>query len=182
MKQMIWMVVMALAGACGGGEGTAAKQPATPMTQSTDVLVLGDATLSAEREGRQRTLALTADGKVLADGTHVLTLTTAGAIMDPQGTVHGHIGHDGKVVPVKPSQDMADMQIREDGAILDKGEVLVEFGPAGVLTGKLIESEGGGAKIAYTGAPDTRRALALAWMLASMSAEPAPAPPATAPN
>jgi hypothetical protein len=101
--------------------------------------------------------------------------------MDPAGVVKATMSADGKLtsVPPKPNVD-DDMTIRDDGAIVDdKGQVAVEFGADGYLTGPLIAGEGGGVKIKFTGAPETRRALALAFMLVSGEPQPMPAEGAT---
>ena len=166
MTKILMTVLFVVAAACGGG----AKDVHEPKSDA--VLVLGDATLSAEKDGEKHELVLTADGKIMADGKHVVTLTASGEIQDPTGKVWATLGADGKVVPAadNPGKD-DEIVIREDGAIMDNGEVAIEFGADGFLAGPVIATEAQGAKIAYTGAPETRRALALAFMIAMMSGE-----------
>jgi hypothetical protein len=168
MKKIVMTVLFVVAAACGGGGAKDVQEPT-----STAVLALGDASLSAEKDGVKHELVLTADGKIMADGKHVGTLTVSGEIQDPEGKVHARMGADGKVIPEPGAGGKDDeIVIREDGAIMDNGAVAIEFGADGFLAGPVIATEAQGAKIAYTGAPETRRALALAFMLAMMSAEP----------
>jgi hypothetical protein len=168
MKNILTIGFVVLLAACGGGGAKDVSEPT-----SAAVLVLGDASLSAEKDGVKHELVLSADGKVTADGKHVATLTAAGEIQDPTGKVLATIGTDGKVVPVAGAGGTDDeIVVREDGAMMDNGQVAIEFGADGFLTGPVITTEAKGAKIAYTGAPETRRALALAFMLVMMESEP----------
>ena len=185
MMKRIAMIVSLTLAACGGGSKE--KDVVTPPVVATPapILTLGAATMSADMNGQKMELAVAADGKVTADGRELGLLTSAGEVKAPDGRLVASIDATGKVTIPGETEEIL---VREDGAVVDKGAVVLEFGPEGVLTGSLVTGEMGNAKIAFTGAPDTRRAMMLAFITAMFvssqhggeahtdGAAPAPAP------
>jgi hypothetical protein len=179
----IAMIVGLTAAACGGGAKDKSDTVVAPVPTTTAILTIGPATMSADMDGKHMELAVAADGKVTADGRELGMLTPAGEVKATDGRLVASIDADGKVTIPGETEEII---VRADGAVLDKGAVVLEVGPDGLLTGPLVGTEMSNAKIAITGAPDTRRAMMLAFitaMFVSARSEPgtvegsAPAPP-----
>ena len=74
-------------------------------------------------------------------------------------------------IPTQPGEVVA---IRDDGAVLERGQVAVEIGADGRIGGRLI-ADLGEVVARFTGAPETRRAMMLAW-IAVRAAQASPHP------
>jgi len=157
-----WLVIGLIA--CGGSKSKPDTLAApTPIDASAvrPVLVLGAATLVADQDGRHSELRIDAEGSLFADANKVATVTSSGQVRLLDGTVILEIAADGKVSI--PNESGAPIEIREDGTVLENGQSSVEIAADGKIGGGLVASLGGVSARA-SGAPDTRRALMLAWI------------------
>ena len=165
MKQRIWMLAVFAVAACGGGGG--AKQPSTTVAaQTSAVLTVQPASLSATVDGQPMELAIDAAGKITVNGKLVGTIGANGEARDANDKVIASIATDGRVtIQGEPQEDIV---IRDDGSVVNRGEAIVSIGADAVLAGKLISEAD--AKITYAGPPEGRRAMMLAWLV-SVSTE-----------
>lgn len=181
MNKSLVALILAVA-ACGGGQKPAPEPtaPTGPTAPAAGSLVLGDASIAIEVDGEKHLLALTADGKVLADDKQIASISADGA-MTVDGAVVLRIAADGAITDGEGhALDAKRIVLRDDGTLVENEETILVIGADGALGGKLAETEMKGLRFVVSGAPETRRAIMFAWLggMASRS-EPAPAPPPT---
>lgn len=143
--QRYFFVSALLVAACGGGQH--------PREQTSD----GVLTITDDRG--ERSFRIKPDGTIVSDDGAVATLTADGELREGD-LVMMRLGKDGALV--LPDWPQFHATIRADGAVVQDGKVVAEFGKGGVARGELIDAAQ--MKLVASGDPAARRNLMAVWV------------------